>query len=57
MYYYGQGYTYPQGGCNYYQPTSNNNSWGGIFAVVLVLFILLVIIGCGCSNQVPNGGI
>ena len=56
MYYYGQGYTYPQGGCNCYQPT-NNQSWGGIFAVVLVLFILLVIIGCGCNNGLINGGL
>ncbi|MDD7735253.1 MAG: sporulation protein YjcZ [Bacilli bacterium] len=56
MYYYGQGYAYPQGGYGCYTPT-NNNSWGGIFAVVLVLFILLVIIGCGCANGVNNGGI
>lgn len=56
MYYYGQGYPYPQGGANYYQPTSTNN-WGGVFAVILVLFILLAIIGCGWANGMCNGGI
>lgn len=55
MYYYGQGYTYPQGGYNYYQPTNNTTSWGGIFAVILVLFILLVIIGCGYNNSNTGG--
>lgn len=57
MYCYGQGYAYPQGGTGcYYQPTSSN-SWGGVFAVILVLFILLVIIGCGSLNGTCNGGI
>lgn len=55
MYYYGQGYPYPQGGYGYY-PTNNTSNWGGIFAVILVLFILLVIIGCGCANSTANGG-
>ncbi len=50
MYYYGQGYAYPQGG--YGCPANNSTgSWGGIFAVILVLFILLVIIGCGCAGN------
>lgn len=56
MYYYGQGYGYPQGGCGCYQPSSNS-SWGGIFAVILVLFILLVIIGCGCANNGTANGV
>ncbi len=45
-------YGYPQGGCGC--PCSNNcsggSAWGGVFAFVLVLFILLVIIGFGTNN-------
>ncbi len=55
MYYYGQGYGYPQGGYGCCPSSNNTTSWGGIFAVVLVLFILLVIIGCGCANGTANG--
>ncbi len=45
MYYYGQ---MPQNGCcqNYgYNPCCNNNNRGAGYALILVLFILLVIIG------------
>ncbi|MDD6302020.1 MAG: YjcZ family sporulation protein [Bacillales bacterium] len=53
--FYGQNYGYPQGGYAY--PMNNGGSWGGVFAIVLVLFILLVIIGCGCgNNQTCQGG-
>ncbi len=54
MYYYGQNYAYPQGG----YPYQGGSSWGGVFAIVLVLFILLVIIGCGSwnNNQVSSCG-
>ncbi|CDC41280.1 unknown [Firmicutes bacterium CAG:449] len=46
-------YTYPQGGCGC--PGSNNGgAWGGVFAFVLVLFILLVIIGFGTNNYLNN---
>lgn len=55
MYYYGQGYGYPQGGYGCCPSSNSTTSWGGIFAVVLVLFILLVIIGCGCANGTANG--
>lgn len=48
MYYYGQNYAYPQGG---YPCQTGGSSWGGVFAIVLVLFILLVIIGCGSWNN------
>lgn len=32
------------------------NAWGGIFAFILVIFILLVIIGCNnrCNNSCFN---
>lgn len=50
MYYYGQNYAYPQGGYAYPSGNGYNSSWGGVFAIILVLFILLVIIGCGCGN-------
>lgn len=58
MYYYGQNYGYPQQGyaC---QAAYNNSSWGGVFAVILVLFILLVIIGWGGlrnGNNASNCG-
>ena len=48
MYYYGPNYAYPQGGYAAYPYSGNNSSWGGVFAIILVLFILLVIIGYGC---------
>ncbi len=50
MYY--QNYGYPQGGYGYnYQPTNQGASWGGVFAFILVIFILLVIIGCNFGNN------
>ena len=49
MYYYGQ--NYPYGGTGYAYPTNTNNGIGGWFAIILVIFILLVIIGCGWGNN------
>lgn len=54
MYYYGQNYGYPQGGYPYQM--GGNTSYGGVFAIILVLFILLVIIGCGTMNTQTNYG-
>ncbi len=48
MYY--TNYGYPQGGYNY-MPTNQGASWGGVFAFILVIFILLVIIGCNFGNN------
>lgn len=48
MYYSNNGYPnygYP------YQNQNNGNAWGGIFAFILVIFILLVIIGCNSRNN------
>ena len=45
-------YGYPQGGCGY--PANNGTTFGGVFAFVLVLFILLVIIGFGTNNCLNN---
>lgn len=45
-------YGYPNGGYSY--PSNNNSSWGGIFAFILVIFILLVIIGCNCRGGHTN---
>ena len=53
MYYYGQNFGGYPGGYTY--PTTGNGSWGGVFAIILVLFILLVIIGCGCGNKTTGG--
>jgi len=48
-------YGYPQGGCGCgYSCGNNGSSLGGIFAFVLVLFILLVIIGFGTNNSLNN---
>jgi uncharacterized protein (TIGR01732 family) len=52
MYYYGQNYGYPQGGMQ--SPMGGSSSWGGVFAIILVLFILLVIIGFGCNGGCQN---
>ena len=51
MYYYGNGYPgAPMGGyypgAPVYQPSNNASLW----AIVLVIFILFVIIGCGRSG-------
>ena len=54
MYYYGQNFGgYPTG---YAYPTNGGaSSWGGVFAIILVLFILLVIVGCGgCFNSTTS---
>lgn len=53
MYYYGNGYGgapmsggyYPYGG----YPVQNNT--GSLWAIVLVIFILFVIIGCGWGSR------
>lgn len=49
-------YGYPQGGYGCGCPCSGNtgSSWGGVFAFILVLFILLVIIGFGTNNCLNN---
>ena len=56
MYYTNCGYQ--QGGYPY--PQQGGGSWGGIFAFVLVIFILLVIISAGqfgtCSNNSNSCG-
>lgn len=54
MYYYGQNYGGYPGAYQY--PVNNNGGLGGVFAIILVLFILLVIIGCGCSNKTNGCG-
>ena len=45
-------YGYPQGGCGC--PVNTGTTFGGVFAFVLVLFILLVIIGFGTNNCLNN---
>lgn len=48
-------YGYPQGGCGCpCQGGNTGSAWGGVFAFVLVLFILLVIIGFGTNNCLNN---
>lgn len=55
MYYYGNGYGgsnmaggyYPYGGPAY--PTQYNNS--SLWAIILVIFILFIIIGCGFGGR------
>jgi len=55
MYYYGNGYGgapmaggyYPYGGQSY----GNQNGLGSLWALVLVIFILFVIIGCGWGGR------
>lgn len=55
MYYYGNGYGgapmqggyYPYGTPVY----SNQNSFGSLWAIILVIFILFVILGCGWGGR------
>lgn len=55
MYYYGQNYGgYP--GAYQYPVNNTGGGFGGVFAIILVLFILLVIIGCGCNNKTTGCG-
>ena len=54
MYYYGQNYAYPGGQYGYGYPTQGNGL--GVFAVILVIFILLVVIGCSKNNCRDNCG-
>ena len=59
MYYYGNGYNYTGAGPTsygtpYYPPYGGYNGTGGAWAFALVIFILLIIVGCWCSR---NNGI
>ena len=60
MYYYGNGYggAPMQGGYYPYgAPTCcNQGGFGSLWALVLVIFILFVIIGCGLGNRGGNWG-
>ncbi len=56
MYYYGQNYAYPGGQYGYNYPSQGGNGLG-VFAIILVIFILLVVIGCNrCGNNDNYGG-
>ena len=44
----------PHGGYGCPCNGGNTSAWGGVFAFVLVLFILLVIIGFGTNNYLNN---
>jgi len=56
MYYYGQNYAYPGGQYGYGYPTQGGGGLG-VFAIILVIFILLVVIGCNrCGNNDNYGG-
>ena len=57
MYYYGNGYNYTGAGpatygSPYYYPPYGGNygGTGGAWAFALVIFILLIIVGCWCSR-------
>jgi hypothetical protein len=57
MYYYGNGYNYTgtgptNYGTPYYYPPYNGNygGVGGAWAFALVIFILLIIVGCWCGR-------
>lgn len=58
MYYYGNGGAPMAGGYYPYAPypVANNNNAGSLWAIVLVIFILFVIIGCGWGNNRGYGG-
>ena len=53
MYYYGNGYGgAPMSGGYYGAPVCNNqNGLSGLWAIVLVIFILFVIMGCGWGGR------
>ncbi len=54
MYYYGNGYggAPMAGGYPYSAPVyGNQNGIGSLWAIVLVIFILFVIIGCGWGGR------
>jgi hypothetical protein len=56
MYYYGQNYGYPGTQYGYGYPTTGGGGLG-VFAVILVIFILLVVIGCNrCGGHDNCGG-
>ena len=52
MYYYGNGYPNAMGG-GYYPgaPMYQQNNSASLWAIVLVIFILFVIIGCGWGSR------
>ncbi len=51
MYYYGNGYQAPQA---YYPVNSyNNGGWGSAWAIIIVVFLLLIIVGAFWAK--PNG--
>ncbi len=59
MYYYGNGYggAPMTGGYYPYAPYPAQNNAGSLWAIVLVIFILFVIIGCGWGGRgVGNWG-
>lgn len=59
MYYYGNGYggAPMTGGYYPYAPYPVQNNTGSLWAIVLVIFILFVIIGCGFGGRgVGNWG-
>ena len=53
MYYYGNGYGgAPMAGGYYGTPVyANQNNSCSLWAIILVIFILFVIIGCGWGNR------
>lgn len=42
------GYGYPYSGCCYSTPVVAGAGYGGTFALIVVLFILLIIVGAAC---------
>ncbi len=60
MYYYGNGYNNPTmttpnyGTPYYYQPYYGGSSTSYAWAFALVVFILLIIVGCWCSRNSWN---
>lgn len=57
MYYYGTGYNYAGAGPTpnygtpyYYTPYGGGYGTGGAWAFALVIFILLIIVGCWCCR-------
>ena len=56
MYYYGNGYNYTGAGPTnygtpyYYPPYGGYNQTGGAWAFALVIFRLLIVVGCWCSR-------
>lgn len=53
MYYYGPNYGY-QNGYAYAYPSYNNHSYGGVFAVILIIFLILIIFSNNCNRDSNN---